>query len=72
MGIGTDGAACNNSFDMFESMKFAALLQKAHYGDPTVLPAEKVLRMATIEGAKALGLENIVGSLEVGLVKKLI
>ncbi|MDH5783864.1 MAG: amidohydrolase family protein, partial [Candidatus Bathyarchaeota archaeon] len=36
------------------------------YADPTVLPAEKVLRMATIEGAKALGLENIVGSLEVG------
>lgn len=66
VGIGTDGAACNNSFDMFESMKFAALLQKAYYADPTVLPAEKVLRMATVEGAKALGLENIVGSLEVG------
>jgi 5-methylthioadenosine/S-adenosylhomocysteine deaminase len=66
VGIGTDGAACNNSFDMFESMKFAALLQKAFYMDPTVLPAEKVLRMATIEGAEALGLENIVGSLEVG------
>ncbi|MFB0567468.1 MAG: amidohydrolase [Candidatus Bathyarchaeia archaeon] len=66
VGIGTDGAACNNSFDMFESMKIAALLQKAYYADSTVLPAEKVLRMATIEGAKALGLENIVGSLEVG------
>lgn len=66
VGIGTDGAACNNSSDMFESMKFAALLQKEYYADPTVLPAEKVLRMATIEGAKALGLENIVGSLEVG------
>ena len=66
VGIGTDGAACNNSFDMFESMKFAALLQKSYYADPTVLPAEKVLRMATIEGAKALGLENIIGSLEVG------
>ncbi len=65
VGIGTDGAACNNSFDMFESMKFAALLQKARYADATVLPAEKVLRMATIEGAKALGLEKIVGSLEV-------
>ena len=66
VGIGTDGAACNNSFDMFESMKFAALLQKAFYRDPTVLSAEKVLEMATIEGAKALGLERIVGSLEVG------
>lgn len=66
VGIGTDGAACNNSFDMFESMKIAALLQKAYYADPTVLPAGKVLRMATVEGAKALGLDNIVGSLEVG------
>ncbi len=66
VGIGTDGAACNNSSDMFESMKIAALLQKTFYMDPTVLPAEKVLKMATIEGAKALGLENIVGSLEVG------
>jgi 5-methylthioadenosine/S-adenosylhomocysteine deaminase len=66
VGIGTDGAACNNSFDMFESMKFAALLQKTFYMDPTVLPAEKILRMATIEGAKALGLEKTVGSLEVG------
>lgn len=66
VGIGTDGAACNNSFDMFENMKIAALLQKIFFMDPTVLPAEKVLRMATIEGAKALGVENIVGSLEVG------
>lgn len=66
VGIGTDGAACNNSSDMFESVKIAALLQKAHYANPTVLPAERVLRMATIEGAKALGLENTIGSLEVG------
>jgi 5-methylthioadenosine/S-adenosylhomocysteine deaminase len=66
IGIGTDGAACNNSLDMFESMKFAALLQKVFYKNPTVMPAEKVLRMATIEGAKALGLEKVVGSLEVG------
>ncbi|UCC27999.1 MAG: amidohydrolase [Candidatus Bathyarchaeota archaeon] len=65
VGIGTDGAACNNSFDMFESMKFAALLQKTLFRDPAVLPAEKVLRMATIEGAKALGIESTVGSLEV-------
>jgi len=66
VGIGTDGAACNNSFDMFESMKFAALLQKIFYMNPAVLPAEKVLRMATIEGARALGLEDIIGSLEIG------
>jgi 5-methylthioadenosine/S-adenosylhomocysteine deaminase len=66
VGIGTNGPASNNTLDMFESMKIAALLQKLHYQDPTVLPAETVLRMATIDGAKALGLENSVGSLEVG------
>jgi 5-methylthioadenosine/S-adenosylhomocysteine deaminase len=66
VGIGTDGAACNNSLDMFESMKFAALLQKIFYTDPTVLPAEKILKMATIEGAEALGLSDSIGSLEVG------
>jgi len=52
--------------DMFESMKAAALLQKASCKDSTVLPAETVLRMATVDGAKALGLEKYVGSLEVG------
>jgi len=66
VGIGTDGAASNNSLDMFESMKVAALLQKISYMDPTVLPAERALRMATLEGAKVLGIEKIVGSLEVG------
>jgi len=66
VGIGTDGPASNNTLDMFESMKAAALLQKVSCKDPRVLPAETVLRMATIEGARALGLENSVGSLEVG------
>lgn len=66
VGIGTDGPASNNSLDMFESMKIAALLQKLGYQDPTVLPAETVVKMATIDGAKALGLESSVGSLEVG------
>jgi len=66
VGIGTDGPASNNSLDMFESMKVAALLQKLHYHDPTVLPTETALKMATIDGARALGLENSVGSLEVG------
>lgn len=66
VGIGTDGPASNNSLDLFESMKIAALLQKLHYRDPTVLPAETVLRMATLDAAKALRLENSVGSLEVG------
>jgi len=66
VGIGTDGPASNNTLDMFESMKAAALLQKVSREDPTVLPAETVLRMATIDGARALGLEKSVGSLEVG------
>ncbi len=66
VGIGTDGAASNNSLDMFESMKVAALLQKISYMDPTVLPAERALKMATLEGAKVLGIGNDVGSLEVG------
>ena len=66
VGLGTDGAASNNSFDMFESMKVAGLLQKAISGDPSALPSREVLEMATIRGAEALGLEEKVGSLEVG------
>lgn len=66
VGIGTDGPASNNTLDMFESAKFAALLQKVHYLDPTVLPARQVLEMATIKGARALGLDSDIGSLEVG------
>jgi len=64
--LGTDGAASNNSLDMFSEMKFAALLSKAHKLDPTVLPAQVVLEMATINGAIALGLQDKIGSLEVG------
>jgi len=66
VGIGTDGPASNNDLDMFGNMKIAALLQKVQYMNPTVLPAQKVLEMATIDGARALGLEKAVGSLEVG------
>jgi len=66
VGIGTDGPASNNSLDMFESMKVAALLQKVSYMDPTILPARSVLKMATIDGAKVLGLKEKVGSLEAG------
>lgn len=51
---------------MFETMKTAALLQKTAYRNPAVLPARKVLQMATVEGAKAIGLENTVGSLTEG------
>ena len=63
--LGADGAPCNNRLDMFTEMRTAALLQKALHG-PEVLAAERVLRMATIDGARALGLESEVGSLEVG------
>ena len=63
--LGADGAACNNRLDMFTEMRTAALLQKALHG-PEVLPANRALRMATIDGARALGLEADIGSLEVG------
>jgi 5-methylthioadenosine/S-adenosylhomocysteine deaminase len=63
--LGADGAACNNRLDMFTEMRTAALLQKVVHG-ADALPARRVLRMATIDGARALGLENEIGSLEVG------
>ncbi|MDR9437419.1 MAG: TRZ/ATZ family hydrolase [Thiohalophilus sp.] len=64
--LGTDGAASNNDLDMFSEMRSAALLGKAVAGDASALPAEDVLRMATINGARALGLEQEIGSLEAG------
>jgi 5-methylthioadenosine/S-adenosylhomocysteine deaminase len=63
--LGADGAACNNRLDMFTEMRTAALLQKLAHG-PEVLPAAWVLRLATIDGARALGLEKELGSLEAG------
>src|SRR5436305_7060671 len=63
--LGAEGAACNNRLEMFTEMRTAALLQKALHG-PEVLPAARALRMATIDGARALGLEKEIGSLEVG------
>lgn len=63
--LGADGAACNNRLDMFTEMRTAALLQKVLHG-PEVLPANRVLRMATIDGARALGLDAEIGSIEVG------
>lgn len=65
VGIGTDGA-CNDGASMFESMKVAMGLQRVIHHDPRVCSPERVLRMATIEGAKALGLEEETGSIEVG------
>lgn len=64
--LGTDGAASNNTLDMFESMKVCALLHKVGKGDPSATPAYDVLEYATIKGALALGMGGEVGSLEVG------
>lgn len=64
--LGTDGAASNNTLDMVEEMRFAALLAKVRSDDPTALNARQALRMATIGGARAIGLGDIIGSLEPG------
>jgi 5-methylthioadenosine/S-adenosylhomocysteine deaminase len=66
VGLGTDGAASNNDLDMFEAMRQAAFLHKHATGDPRALPAGTALRMATIEGARVLGLDREIGSLEPG------
>lgn len=66
VGIGTDGAASNDSQDMLQAVKAAALLQKVHHKDAQVIDALDVLTMATIEGARALGLDHLIGSLEAG------
>lgn len=64
--LGTDSSCSNNSSDMFEVMKTAALLHKGVNRDPTLVPAEQILRMATVEGAKALLWGHEIGSIEVG------
>lgn len=64
--IGTDGPASNNDLDMFEEMRLAALLAKVTPKNPIALPAKQALQMATINGAKALGMAQKTGSLEVG------
>lgn len=66
LGIGTDGAASNDSQNMLEAVKMTALLQKVDSLDPAVLKATDALRMATLGGAEALGLADVIGSLEPG------
>ena len=63
--LGADGAPCNNTLNMFQEMRLASLLQKPFHGT-TAMPAKTVMRMATQNGAKALGLENEIGSIEIG------
>ena len=64
--LGSDGAYVNCSVDMVEQMKFAALIQNVTHFDPTFMTTERVVEMATINGAKAIGFEHEIGSLEPG------
>ena len=70
--LGTDSAASNNDLDMFSEMKTAALLAKGVSGDATAVPAHQALTMATLNGAKALGIDNKTGSLSIGKYADLI
>ncbi|WP_375103940.1 5'-deoxyadenosine deaminase [Paenibacillus sp. RS8] len=65
LSLGADGAPCNNNLDMFNEMRLAAIIQKPQHG-PTTMDARSVFRMATIGGAKAVGMEEKIGSIEVG------
>jgi 5-methylthioadenosine/S-adenosylhomocysteine deaminase len=66
IGLGTDGAASNNRLDLFGEMRLAALLAKGNSGDAEVLPAWQALEMATINAARALGMDAEIGSLQIG------
>jgi len=70
--LGTDGASSNNTLDMLTEMQYASMLAKGSTGDPTVLSAREVLEMATLRGAKALGLEKATGSVKVGKAADLV
>jgi 5-methylthioadenosine/S-adenosylhomocysteine deaminase len=65
VGLATDGTASNNNLDMIDEMRSCALIHKVHLLDPKVVSAKEVLKMATIYGAKVLGIDNIVGSIEI-------
>jgi 5-methylthioadenosine/S-adenosylhomocysteine deaminase len=66
IGIGTDGAASNNRLDLFAEMRLAALLAKGASGDPQIMPAHHALEAATLGGARALGLQEHIGSITPG------
>jgi 5-methylthioadenosine/S-adenosylhomocysteine deaminase len=66
VGLGSDGSYVNCSMDMVQQMKFAALIQNVIHYDPTLISSERALEMATINNAKALGIDHLVGSLEAG------
>jgi cytosine/adenosine deaminase-related metal-dependent hydrolase len=64
--LGCDGAPCNNSYDLIRELKLAGLIQKARLLDPKAMPASTVMEMATINGARAIGMESELGSIEKG------
>jgi 5-methylthioadenosine/S-adenosylhomocysteine deaminase len=66
VGVGTDSAASNNRLDLWEEMRLTAMLAKGVSGDPAAVPAHAALEMATLAGAKALGMDGSIGSLVVG------
>ena len=66
IGIGTDGPASNNDLDMFDEMRTTAFLHKLNSDDPTVMDAQSVVKLATIDGARVLGMDGQIGSLEIG------
>ncbi|MBT8341068.1 MAG: amidohydrolase, partial [Desulfatitalea sp.] len=72
VGLGTDGCASNNNLDLLAEMDMAAKLHKVHRMDPTVMNAGTVLRMATIDAARVLGMERLIGSIEAGKLADLI
>jgi 5-methylthioadenosine/S-adenosylhomocysteine deaminase len=72
VGLGTDGAASNNNLDLLEEARLAALLHKLHGGDPTLVTARQALEMATRGGARALGIDHLVGQIKPGLKADLI
>lgn len=66
VGLGTDGCASNNDLDLFKEMNLCAKLHKVEHLDPTILPARQILKMATLDGAKVLGLDKQIGSIAAG------
>lgn len=72
LGLGTDGAASNNTLDLLRDMQLTALVHKGINGDPTALPARRVLEMATVDGARVLGIDHSVGTIAEGMEADLI
>ena len=66
MCLGTDAATCDNKYDMFDAMRLVAIIHKGRIGDPLVVPAETAIEMATINGAKSMKKDDVLGSIEIG------